>query len=133
LQKSNPHSPWRRLPQRKGADAAFAKAMARAEFGKNYTDDAREAEVRRSLARGKARQAREAAPPKLAPAERDKGGDQEPDGVPGACKPAGTAKFKPWRVIGLREQRQRLATAKARLLNGRQQEDKEPANGTQKT
>jgi hypothetical protein len=44
LPKSKPHD-------RRGADAAFARAMARAEFGRFYTDDNDLREVRRSLAR----------------------------------------------------------------------------------
>jgi hypothetical protein len=44
LPKSKPHD-------RRGADAAFANAMARAEFGRFYTDDRDLQEVRRSLAR----------------------------------------------------------------------------------
>jgi hypothetical protein len=44
LPKSKTHA-------RRGAHAAFPKAMARAEFGRFYTDDKDLQEVRRSLAR----------------------------------------------------------------------------------
>ena len=40
--------PFRRHSRRVGADAAFAKAMARSEFGRFYTDEQEQKEVRRS-------------------------------------------------------------------------------------
>jgi hypothetical protein len=51
LQSNNLFRRNRRVVRRVGADAAFAKAMARSEFGRFYTDDAEQAEIRRSLAR----------------------------------------------------------------------------------
>jgi hypothetical protein len=36
-----------------GADAAFAKAIARTEFGRFYTDDREQLEIARSVARGR--------------------------------------------------------------------------------
>jgi hypothetical protein len=47
--------PFRRHSRRVGADAAFAKAMARSEFGRFYTDEQEQSEVRRSLDRAKGR------------------------------------------------------------------------------
>ena len=60
MQKANPHWPFRIRRPRRGADPAFAKAMARSEFGRFYTDDSREREVRRSLARAKAPEKKQA-------------------------------------------------------------------------
>jgi hypothetical protein len=47
------HWPWRRYSRRVGADPVFAKAIARSEFGRFYTDDQEQREIARSLARAK--------------------------------------------------------------------------------
>jgi hypothetical protein len=94
LPKSKPHD-------RRGADAAFAKALARAEFGRFYTDDKDLQEVRRSLARGR-QEARPAA-----------NGWQKP-----ARQTAAPAKNKPTTLRDaprLRERRTELAEALQRL------------------
>jgi hypothetical protein len=84
-----------------GADAAFAKAMARSEFGRFYTDEQEQREVRRSLARGKAR--REAKP---ATTEGD---------APAPAKVAGKTKPALWKQLSPRHRRTELAEARARL------------------
>jgi hypothetical protein len=43
--------PWRRRSRRVGADAAFAKAMARSEFLRFNTDESQQREVAGSLAK----------------------------------------------------------------------------------
>lgn len=87
--------------RRVGADAAFAKAMARSEFGRFYTDEQEQREIRRSLARGKANRqilqpakAKENAPPP---------------------KAAGKSKPVQWREPSPRHRRTELAEARARL------------------
>jgi hypothetical protein len=100
LPKSKPHA-------RRGADAAFAKAMARAEFGRFYCDERDLQEVRRSLARAK-----------------------QPDELPRPSKPGARARPKqaepapktngvPWRAIGVRERRTELQAGLARLKAAR--------------
>jgi hypothetical protein len=103
LPKSKPHD-------RRGADAAFAKAMARAEFGRFYADDRDLQEVRRSLAR-----------------RRQENGVAEPT-ANGSQKPtrqaAAPAKSKPTTVRDaprLRERRSELAEALQRLREGGKQ------------
>jgi hypothetical protein len=97
-----------RRRRRIGADAAFARAMARAEFGRFYTDEREQREVRRSLEGAKAR----TAPDNRSSADRaGTAGEAEPprpDGKPGA-------KPKLWHRPGIRERRTELAEAKARL------------------
>jgi len=95
--------------KRNGADAAFARAIARAEFGRFYCDDNDLREVRRSMARGEAhrRQMNEAAQPSAS-------GSPKPD-KPKAPKPKGTMRDAP----RLRERRTELAEAFARLKETR--------------
>ena len=91
-----------------GADAAVAKAMARAEFGRFYTDECEQREVRRSLERGKARR------------KSDNGGaeDMPVGAVP--PKPAGKGRAKPrlWHRPSVRERRTEIAEGFARLSAG---------------
>ena len=98
----------RRRRRRTGADAAFAKAMARAEFGRFYTDECEQREVRRSLERGKARR------------KSDNGGaeDMPVGAVP--PKPAGKGRAKPrlWHRPSVRERRTEIAEGIARLIAG---------------
>jgi hypothetical protein len=103
--------PTRRRRQRDGADAAFAKALARSEFGRFYTDDAREREVRASLARAKARRAAKHAKSDL-PARN---APTEAAAQPAAAE-ARPKKHVPWRAPRVRELRQQIADGKARLL-----------------
>lgn len=105
--------PWRRRVRWIGADAEFAKAMARAEFGRFYTDDSREREVARSMARAKARREpaqKKARAPREAPA----------DPTPPRDDPKGGTKHALWRAPRARELKQlhgeRIEQAKARLL-----------------
>jgi hypothetical protein len=102
LPKSKPHD-------RRGADAAFARAMARAEFGRFYTDDNDLREVRRSLARRR----------------QENGGGAQPAGN-GSQKPtrqtAAPAKSKLTTLRAaprLRERRTELAEALQRLRESR--------------
>lgn len=89
-----------------GADAAFAKAMARSEFGRFYTDDQEQREVRRSLARAKAR--READRRTLQPATAEAN-------APAPAKVAGMSKPALWKEPSPRNRRTELAEARARL------------------
>jgi hypothetical protein len=93
-----------------GADAAFAKAMARAEFGRFYTDEGEQREVRRSLQRGKARQ------------KAEKGGSAAGQVAASAAiaKPGGKGSAKPklWHRPGVRERRTEIAEGMARLIAG---------------
>ena len=89
-----------------GADAAFAKAMARSEFGRFYTDDQEQREVRRSLARARAR--READRRMLQPAMAEANA-AAPAKVTGKSKPA------LWKEPSPRNRRTELAEARARL------------------
>ena len=61
-----------RRRRRVGADAKFARAMARAEFGRFYTDEREQREVRRSLERAKARRKMETGGGQEKPAEAAK-------------------------------------------------------------
>ena len=103
MPKANPHRPHRRACPRKGADAAFAKAMARSEFGRFYTDDNEQREVRRSLASAQARRQ----------------GQQEPQAAPAQDRksenPAKKSKSPVSRGVRVRERRTELAEAFARL------------------
>jgi hypothetical protein len=89
-----------------GADAAFAKAMARSEFGRFYTDDQEQREVRRSLARAKAR--RDADQRMRQPAMM-----QASAAAP--AKVAGKSKPALWKEPSPRNRRTELAEARARL------------------
>ena len=97
--------PFRWRSRRVGADAAFAKAMARSEFGRFYTDEQEQREVRRSLARAKER--REAKGRMRNPGEAEDAA--APVKVPGKAKPA------QWREPSPRHRRGELAEARARL------------------
>jgi hypothetical protein len=98
---------WRRR-RRVGADAAFAKAMARAEFGRFYTDERELREVRRSLQRAKARREAKTG---AAPAAQARIGavSREPDSRT-------RAKPKLWHHPSFRERRTELAEARAKLM-----------------
>ena len=87
--------------KRNGADAAFARAIARAEFGRFYCDENDLREVRRSVARR--RQEHEAAQPAAT-------GSLKP-GKAKAPTPKGTPRDAP----RLRERRTELAEALQRL------------------
>jgi hypothetical protein len=100
LPKSKPHD-------RRGADAAFAKAMARAEFGRFYCDDRDLQEVRRSLARSKQSSG---LPP---PSQPDAGSRPE------RTKPAPKKNGRLWRPVGVRERRTELQAGLARLKQAR--------------
>ena len=110
LQKPNRHQPgrwpWRPRQRRIGADAAFAKAMARAEFGRFYTDEAREKEVARSLARARTRRE----PP---PDAKAAGPVKEVSGS--SAKGAGRSKPPPQSRLSPRERRTERAEAMARI------------------
>jgi hypothetical protein len=95
---------------RRGADAAFAKAMARAEFGRFYTDDRDLQEVRRSLARR--RQENPVAKPAV-------NGSQKPtrEKAPPANSKPTTLRDAP----RLRERRTELAEALQRLRESSKQ------------
>jgi hypothetical protein len=98
LPKSHSH-------KRNGADAAFARAIARAEFGRFYCNERDLQEVRRSMARGEAhrRQKNEAAQPAANRSPKP--------GKPKAPTPKGTPRDAP----RLRERRTELAEALQRL------------------
>jgi hypothetical protein len=107
--------PTRRRRQREGADAAFAKSMARSEFGRFYTDEAREREVRASLARSQARRRAKQAKPGLPNQDRAPAVDSAASAPPAAAE-AKPKKHVPWRAPRVRELRQQIAEGKARLL-----------------
>jgi hypothetical protein len=93
------------MPPRR-ADAAFAKAMARSEFGKYYTDEQEQREVRRSLARARSRkgaQARIGTPLTSA------------DAQPERPEPQANGKLKLWHAPSPRHRRTELAAAATRL------------------
>jgi hypothetical protein len=92
--------PFRLRSRRIGADAAFAKAMARSEFGRFYTDDQEQREIRRSLARAEARRM-------LQPKANED--------APAPARLAGKAKTAPWKEPNPRHRRTELAEARARL------------------
>ena len=101
MPKSHPH-------KRNGADAAFARAMTRAEFGRFYCDDNDLREVRRSMSRSEARRRHNEA------AQPEASGSPKPD-KPKAPRPKGTTRDAP----RLRERRTELAEAFARLKETR--------------
>jgi hypothetical protein len=94
----------RRRRRRVGADADFAKAMARLEFGRFYTDEQQQREVRRSLERAKpCRQPNEPEPEKKVPSA------PPPSAGADKCKP------KLWHRPRVRERRTELADGMAKL------------------
>jgi len=95
--------------KRNGADAAFARAIARSEFGRFYVDERDVQEVRRSMARREAHHRQ-----KDAAAQPTASGSPKPD-KPKAPKPKGTTRDAP----RLRERRTELAEAFARLKETR--------------
>jgi hypothetical protein len=105
--------PWRAQPRRVGADAAFAKALARSEFGRFYTDDREQREVARSLARAKGKSAAHSSPPPEPP-KVDPPGDRH----------AEKRRVTLWREPRVRERRTELANAKMRLLESGKRQDK---------
>ena len=106
--------PWRHRSRRVGADAAFAKAMARSEFGRFYTDEAEQREVARSLAKAKAGSATLRAP---AHAPRVRSSKQV----------IAKRKAELWREPRVRERRTELAGARARLLSAARRSSAEEA------
>ena len=94
--------PFRQRSRRVGADPAFAKAIARSEFGRFYTDEQEQREVRRSLARAKARREPKARSPE--PAKQE-------EVAPALSK----GKFVLWHQPSPRLRRTELAEARARL------------------
>jgi hypothetical protein len=92
--------------RRIGADAAFAKAMARSEFGRFYTDEQEQREVRRSLDRGRERRE---ADRQMKEARKSEADAPEPAKVTGKSKPA------LWKAPSPRHRRSELAEARARL------------------
>ena len=113
MDKAKPHWRHARVRRRIGADATFAKAMARSEFGRFYTDDNEQREVRRSLADAQAR--RKAACAAQASAQTN--GEAKPS-VP---EKPGKKKQLPWRKPSVRERRTELAEALARLREARRE------------
>jgi hypothetical protein len=97
------HWPWRRHARRAGADAAFAKAIARSEFGRFYTDEQQMREVARSLAA----KARRSPTPRT---QEEKAGPSS-DGPPAKCR------VRLWHEPSVRERRTELANARARLAS----------------
>jgi hypothetical protein len=95
-----------RRRRRIGADADFAKAMARAEFGRFYVDQRQLDEVSRSLGQAEARRR-----PKP---------DRENEAAPPPCPNPKAAGTKPqlWHRPSVRERRTELADAMARLTAG---------------
>ena len=94
--------PFRQRSRRVGADAAFAKAIARSEFGRFYTDDQEQREGRRSLDRAEARRKPKAPSPE--PAKQE-----EVAPTPSKSKRA------LWHQPSPRLRRTELAEARARL------------------
>jgi hypothetical protein len=98
LPKSKPHA-------RRGADAAFARAMARSEFGRFYCDQRDLEEVSRSLTRAKTR----VETPQLA----------HPETGTKQAHAKSAPKDGLWHPIGVRERRTELQAALARLKKAR--------------
>jgi hypothetical protein len=92
--------PFHRHSRRVGADAAFAKAMARSEFGRFYTDEQEQKEVRRSLDRAKGRRQPE---------------EQKPDRKEEIAPARSKSKRVLWHQPSPRLRRTELAEARARL------------------
>jgi hypothetical protein len=107
--------PIRPSSRRIGADAAFAKAMARSEFGRFYTDEHEQREVRRSLERAKSR--------RLAPqTTQSKEGVDEPVGPKSKTSP----RVAVWTPPSPRHRRSEIADAMARLkLAGRLRKERD--------
>jgi hypothetical protein len=104
-----------------GADAKFARAMARAEFGRFYTDEREQREVRRSLERAKARRKMETS-----------GGEERPaEAAPAMPDGKGSAKPKLWHRPSVRERRTEIAEGMARLIAGaKRRKAEEPGEKT---
>jgi hypothetical protein len=103
-----------RRSRRVGANAAFAKAMARSEFGRFYTDQSEQRELARSLAR-----ARPASAASRAPADMPR--------APSPKKAVAKRKAAIWREPRVRERRTELADARARLLSAARRRSAEEA------
>ena len=86
--------------RRVGADPAFAKAMARSEFGRFYADDQQLREVWRSFSRADARRKPKPERPEASEPELTRGPK---------------AKSKLWHQPRVRERRTELAHAMARI------------------
>jgi hypothetical protein len=102
-----------------GADAAFAKAMARAEFGRFYTDEREQREVRRSLERARARRR----------VETGGGAAEQVAAEAATARPDGKGRAKPklWHRPSVRERRTEIAEGMARLIAGaRRRKAEEP-------
>jgi hypothetical protein len=82
-----------------GLDAAFAKAIARAEFGQFYVDEQQQREVRRSLDRAKGHRKPE----------------QEAESQEQTPPPAPRSKSALWHPPKVRERRTELAEARSRI------------------
>ena len=94
--------PWRRRSRRMGADAAFAKAIARSEFGRYYTDDREQREIARSLARGRRIPNRDRA--------------QDPQEHMLQDKTIVFKRIVPWRPPSVRTRRGEIESALARMM-----------------
>jgi hypothetical protein len=92
--------PFRLRSRRVGADPAFAKAIARSEFGRFYTDEQEQREVRRSLDRAKGRRESEEHKP-----------ERKEEIAPARSK----SKLTLWHRPSPRHRRTELAEARARL------------------
>ena len=90
--------PFRRRSRRVGADPAFAKAIARSEFGRFYTDEQEQREVRRSLDRAKPKARR-----------------PEPEKKEEVAPVRSKSKLALWHQPSPRLRRTELAEARARL------------------
>ena len=99
MPKSKPHV-------RRGADAAFARAIARSEFGRFYCDERDQQEVRRSLARGNTQSQTPRSPQRKPDTKREQ-------------NPAPKGKGRVWRPVGVRERRTELEQGSARLKQAR--------------
>ena len=107
----------RRSPERgnrNGSAAAFARAIARAEFGRFYVDEARLREAKGSVEEAIAR--RKPAPKPTSeprrPATRDV--SDAPEEIAPPAQPV-TKKHIAWRMPSVRERRTEIATGIARL------------------
>lgn len=107
-----PNSSQRRGSRRIGADPEFARALTRQEFGRFYWNDTLEVELRSHLKSSRQRHVPAVTPKELANAAVPAKAPAKPDTT---CSPQ-------WTPPRLREQRQKLAEARARLLNGRKDE-----------
>jgi hypothetical protein len=85
-----------------GADAAFAKAIARSEFGRFYTDDSEQREIARSLAKSRKTP------------NRDR--TQEPQEHKVQDQKTAFKRVVPWRPPSVRTRRSEIESALARLM-----------------